>query len=347
MVGIIKTELAGMLARSGQKSQEQSCHKKHGVVCDKKFLHGHFCTMNVIITRHVLKAAAQVIRDKSQSPCSVRHWDNPEIKELFDEFVWPIFNTTMDRSSRWVSKSTRSLWREKVKRETEQCKNVKPVNLLVNESRGTGKGDFVVLKSDLAFVPWPPLALNVISYAQFIPDRGDRERHTVRVLLDDQTWRLYIRRQFLWVYRHQQGTWLVLSYLGVGESVLHQIGLNKAPCLQFSVRTHQHGCLSGCRVHDRTPRSPVQTPHTDCQPENAEYEQHLLGLLIIFQNPTSLKNLKKCVKGVSAVSKPLTWASATSTIGARPWPMWKRGMQSWIVLSKHSSSSQLQWIVLF
>lgn len=73
MVGIIKTELAGMLARSGQKNQEQSCHKKHGVVCDKKFLHGHFCTMNVIITRHVLKAAAQVIRDKSQSPCSVQH----------------------------------------------------------------------------------------------------------------------------------------------------------------------------------------------------------------------------------------------------------------------------------
>ena len=32
----------------------------------------------VIITRHVLKAAAQVIRDRNQSPCSVRHSDNPE-----------------------------------------------------------------------------------------------------------------------------------------------------------------------------------------------------------------------------------------------------------------------------
>ena len=49
-------------------------------------------------------------------------------------------------------------------RETAQCRNEKPVNLLVNESRGTGKGDIVVLKSDLAFVPWPPLALNVTSY---------------------------------------------------------------------------------------------------------------------------------------------------------------------------------------
>ena len=160
----------------------------------------------------------------------------------------------MDRSSRWVSKSTRSLWIEKVKRnravqERETCKSScerEPRHRQGWLRRAQVGPDFcpasatchpsASVRSDLETLYLPTVSLSLLSPARCLA-----------------------------------GSPLP------GSGGVNQIGLNKAPCLQFSVRTHQHGCLSGCHVHDRTPRSPVQTPHTDCQPENAEYE-HLLGL---------------------------------------------------------------------
>lgn len=68
--------------------------------------------------------------------------------------------------------------------------------------------------------------------------------------------------------------------------------MNKVPCLQFFVRTRQHGCLSGCHVHDRTLRSPAQTPHTDCQPETIGGNENLLGFrqAHLQSNPLSVAN---------------------------------------------------------
>jgi len=153
----------------------------------------------VIITRHVLKAAAQVIRDRNQSPCSVRHSDNPETGRPGEYQNRP----SPCKSSCGREQRHRQGWHRHV-----------PV----------GFGFYLVI---------------AISHRCTAgqSDKGTRCSPTTSLNLSSPT----------------------------GFPTDSQLS-----CLQFFGRRHQHGCLWGCHVHGRTPRSPILTPHIDCQPEPAQ-----------------------------------------------------------------------------